>query len=449
MSKEWESFSEVSVDIPSTESAAMISSQDQGDMEDDTTALLPGATDSKPKNQLPSVFSLEFYRRCWDVTTNEVRLRVKSACYPRGDFISALHGKPDLYGPFWVSVTLCFSTAICGNLANFIQNQGDPLYKYTPEFERVTSAASAIFGYAFIFPFFISLVLYYSKIMCGFSTVELLTSYGYSLSIFVPISFAWMIPSEFIRWVLVIIGAVISGSVVCLPIWQGLKEVMSNKKIAYGIIAIAVGANVALAVGFKMYFFNAPLQSSDGIPISPPVSHADQVIAEMEKHSEPEIPGEIPVVDSYEQPEVEAQVKDIAPPAEETADEPAEEPVEDREERDQPIPDSAEENSDVKEEPVEVEPVPAEPDSENPEEPESDEGPSEEEQKVIQVLKELPRANSPPIPQPAEPEDNSEVVVPVGDQPVEAANPPIPEDNPIVQNSEPEQAKQIILPRVG
>ena len=67
-----------------------------------------------------------------------------------------LHGKPDLYGPFWVSVTLCFSTAICGNLANFIQNQGNPEYKYTPEFERVTSAASAIFGYAFIFPFFIS-----------------------------------------------------------------------------------------------------------------------------------------------------------------------------------------------------------------------------------------------------------------------------------------------------
>ena len=55
-----------------------------------------------------------------------------------------------------LKVTLCFSTAICGNLANFIQNQGDPTYKYKPEFERVISAASAIFGYAFIFPFFIS-----------------------------------------------------------------------------------------------------------------------------------------------------------------------------------------------------------------------------------------------------------------------------------------------------
>lgn len=72
------------------------------------------------------------------------------------DFISSLHGKPDLYGPFWVAVTLCFSTAICGNLSNFIQNHGNPEFQYTPEFERVTSAASAIFGYAFVFPFLLS-----------------------------------------------------------------------------------------------------------------------------------------------------------------------------------------------------------------------------------------------------------------------------------------------------
>lgn len=97
---------------------------------------------------MPTIFSLEFYRRCWDVTTNEVRLRVKSAVYPKQDFISGLHGKPDLYGPFWVAVTLCFSTAICGNLSNFIQNRGNPSFKYTPEFERVTSAASGeIFKY--------------------------------------------------------------------------------------------------------------------------------------------------------------------------------------------------------------------------------------------------------------------------------------------------------------
>lgn len=29
---------------------------------------------------------------------------------------------PDLYGPFWISVTLIFSIAIFGNLAHYVQN---------------------------------------------------------------------------------------------------------------------------------------------------------------------------------------------------------------------------------------------------------------------------------------------------------------------------------------
>ena len=47
--------------------------------------------------------------------------------------------------------------------------------------------------------------------MTGFSTIELLTAYGYSLSVFIPISFIWMIPAEPLRWLLVIIGALVSG----------------------------------------------------------------------------------------------------------------------------------------------------------------------------------------------------------------------------------------------
>ena len=69
-------------------------------------------------------------------------------------------------------------------------------------------------------------------------------------------SFMWMLPSEFIRWLLVLIGAVVSGqsykiytsgplfcrkfspvfqidlgAVVCLPIWQGLKEGFGSKNL--------------------------------------------------------------------------------------------------------------------------------------------------------------------------------------------------------------------------
>ena len=40
-------------------------------------------------------------------------------------------------------------------------------------------------------------------------------------------------------------------------------QVVANKKQAYIILVLAVAANVALAVGFKMYFFEAPLVSQE------------------------------------------------------------------------------------------------------------------------------------------------------------------------------------------
>lgn len=279
--------------------------------------LLPGAEPSK--KTYPSLFSISFYQKCWDVTTNEVRLRVKSAMMPREDFLKNLRGKPDLYGPFWVAVTLCFSTAICGNLANFVQKRGDPAYVYAPEFERVTSAASAIFGYVFVFPMFLSVVMYYSKIMSGFSAVELLTAYGYSLSIFIPISFFWIIPVEFIRWLLVIFASVISGAVVGLPIYNGLKAV-TNKQKAYAVLALAIVANLSLSVGFKMYFFEAPLINNPVAPSIPadikpvvpgnPVEEIETIVDDAPAPENPVVPEDAePVV-----PEVEEKVSEEEEP---------------------------------------------------------------------------------------------------------------------------------------
>jgi len=428
MSEKWESFSEVSVEVPSQETESFLETpeNDHGD----NAPLLPGAPAKTPK-QMPTIFSLEFYRRCWDVTTNEVRLRVKSAVYPKQDFISGLHGKPDLYGPFWVAVTLCFSTAICGNLSNFIQNRGNSSFKYTPEFERVTSAASAIFGYAFIFPFVMSIVLHYSKIMMGFSAVELLTAYGYSLSVFIPISFLWTIPVDWIRWILVVVGAVVSGSVVAGPIWKGLKEVSQNKKIAYGIFGLAVAANVALAVGFKMYFFESPLVQigpvapvhpaepvmsiSDKAPVNPVEEEPKEPIAdESQQESVQEEPiQDVPVVESKENLEV--PIPDAQPVEEAANPEP--------ENADSEVPNPVNSQPAAAAEPVEAE---------NHEETEEE----KHEEEVQEVLKELPRANLAENP-----------VIPDNEQ----AEPPAQPDEPVAGVAAEDQKEEpaIVLPRVG
>ena len=57
---------------------------------------------------------------------------------------------------------------------------------------------------------------------------------------------------------------------------------MSNKKIAYAILAIAVAANVALAVGFKLYFFKPPTLVALSGSVSPTQSIADMPLSSVE-----------------------------------------------------------------------------------------------------------------------------------------------------------------------
>ena len=43
---------------------------------------------------------------------------------PNSNYMERLKPLPDLYGPLWVCITLIFSTAISGNLADFFQSLG-------------------------------------------------------------------------------------------------------------------------------------------------------------------------------------------------------------------------------------------------------------------------------------------------------------------------------------
>ena len=48
------------------------------------------------------------------------------ACMPtlNSSYLDKLKPVPDLYGPLWVCITLIFSTAISGNMADFFSSLG-------------------------------------------------------------------------------------------------------------------------------------------------------------------------------------------------------------------------------------------------------------------------------------------------------------------------------------
>lgn len=205
-------------------------------------------------------WTFEYYQSFFNVDTVQVLDRVKGSMMPlpgRNFVKHHIKSNPDLYGPFWICVTLVFSVAISGNLSTFLSRLGDPSYHYRPQFHRVTIAALVIFLYAWLVPValwgFLTWRQGTERQMGGYTFLETVCVYGYSLFIYIPTSVLWIIPFDWLRWALILVAIVISGSVLVLTFWPVVRD--DTKVAAVATVATIVVLHTLLAIGCKMYFF--------------------------------------------------------------------------------------------------------------------------------------------------------------------------------------------------
>ncbi|XP_077412363.1 protein YIPF1 [Vanacampus margaritifer] len=233
--------------------------------EDDKAKLLSGEKKSTP------FWTFEYYQQFFDVDTRHVTERIVGSVlpWPGKNFIHMyLRRNPDLYGPFWICTTLVFAIAISGNISTFLVHLGKPDYKYTPEFGKVTIAATAIFSYAWLVPLAVWGFLLWrnNKIMnlVSYSFIEIVCVYGYSLSIYIPAVVLWILPFEWVRWLTILLALLLSGSVLVITFWPAVRD--DNSKVIAAVMSAIVVLNALLAVGCKAYFF------SKAEPVPPPAN---------------------------------------------------------------------------------------------------------------------------------------------------------------------------------
>uniref|UniRef100_A0A7S4BA80 Protein YIPF n=2 Tax=Chrysotila carterae TaxID=13221 RepID=A0A7S4BA80_CHRCT len=207
-------------------------------------------------------WTLKYYQPLFDVDTLQVLTRLKASLLPRprGVFFDLISTTPDLYGPFWIATTLIFSMAITGNLASFFAfkpTEANP--KWTYNFNQLTLAGSVVYSYVTVLPLLLWLLLRYYE--AGKRLVDILCIYGYTLGIFVPISVLCVLPSDILRWLLVLVGGGISGVFLlsnfhahfsdCFP--YGESEAKRKMYILLGGMCFF---HVLLLFLFKLYFFH-------------------------------------------------------------------------------------------------------------------------------------------------------------------------------------------------
>ncbi|XP_026168902.1 protein YIPF1 [Mastacembelus armatus] len=224
---------------------------------DDKTELLFGQKKSAP------FWTFEYYQRFFDIETHHVKERIIGSVlpWPGKNFIHVyLRRNPDLYGPFWICTTFVFAVAISGNISNFLVHSGKPNYKYTPDFGKVTIAATAIFSYAWLVPLSLWGFLLWrnNKIMnlVSYSFMEIVCVYGYSLSIYIPAVVLWILPYEWVRWCSIVVALCLSGSVLVMTFWPAVRD--DHPKVIIAVMSAVVVLNILLAVGCKVYFFSKP-----------------------------------------------------------------------------------------------------------------------------------------------------------------------------------------------
>ncbi|KAG6803408.1 protein YIPF1 [Apis mellifera caucasica] len=228
---------------------------------------LQGMPDKDEANSSRNFWTIEYYQKFFNVKTNDVVERIKRSMFPHGSenyLISHIRPNPDLYGPFWICVTLIFSIAISGNLADYLQTANSSKYHWRYEFHIVSYAATCIFLYAWLLPLTLWGALKWTtntrdteeELIESYATpglLELICLYGYSLAIYIPVAFFWTIQIEWLQWSLVVVATFLSGGVLLrslLPLITGRYRIM--------YIVIILGMHLLLAIGFMRYFFHIP-----------------------------------------------------------------------------------------------------------------------------------------------------------------------------------------------
>lgn len=239
-----------------------IGSKEPGDDHDDDESgsedeieLLSASKVSKPA----AIWKFEYWQGFFDVDTNDVLHRLVASVDPRKNFIRAVRPNADLYGPVWICITLSFAVLISGNLSGYLyyylhnKEKGDQTYPWHYNFHVVTEAAVVIFSYAWIVPIIVWAFLWWRNSRAGYSLLEILSIYGYSLAVFIPISFLWIIRSVAFRWIVIAVGIALSGGVLVRTFWPAFKA--DNKKTAAVAMLLIFAMHASIGIGFQLYFF--------------------------------------------------------------------------------------------------------------------------------------------------------------------------------------------------
>ncbi|GME89303.1 hypothetical protein B5S28_g2798 [[Candida] boidinii] len=249
-----------------------------------TSSINPDILNSSefsPKKQYDgSIFSLNYYRQFFDLETREFFSNCIHALNP---FVKLsdeeINSVGDLYGAIWITGTVVFLLFFCNSLADVItewmKDRGNKAgVNY---FALIISSINLLYGYIFIIPLFLYLILrFYFKVNLLISLVRIISVYGYSNLLWIPAALLSVVRGilanhktldTILKWVCIAIGSILSGLNICLKLYfyfvkafEGYASAnqVNNQfydKLPVVLACILVICHIGFSIGIRVSFF--------------------------------------------------------------------------------------------------------------------------------------------------------------------------------------------------
>ena len=191
---------------------------------------------------------LTIFKKYFQITSDDFILRFINSFIPfNNKFGNLIKNNPDLYGPIWIYTSLILLISSTGSLTRTLQGNNNK--NFFQEF--VPIAGIIIYSVGFGLPILISLLMKIFGVSLGI--VHVICTYGYSFSIFLPISIICVIQVNALQWIALLYAVFSSTSLLVVNYYKLMGEFSKNKK--YLIIGIVLLAQIGLLLFFKLYFF--------------------------------------------------------------------------------------------------------------------------------------------------------------------------------------------------
>ncbi|EAX92801.1 integral membrane Yip1 family protein, putative [Trichomonas vaginalis G3] len=178
-----------------------------------------------------SYFSIDFYKKYFDVSTEEITKKVKMAVNPTDKKFLTNQNQPELYGSIWSTITSLFVSMIFGNLSSMMSGK-----YWEGNISSMITASFFCFFYIIISPILYKFLAKHDEFPSYIALVSLL---GYSTLYFIPISFGRFLVGRKINILISIAGGAAMAYSIFVKLVAFYSDDTSKTKTMIANLAIA------------------------------------------------------------------------------------------------------------------------------------------------------------------------------------------------------------------